>query len=194
MFGLALQVKLLDSWRAGGDSAPGTALVHPEGDAEWVPPYRIAEFPAWFTTLLHWKRFAPSAVAPGCRLLCEFGVAKPRFALTDERCPVLTIVDALEKRGWHGENRLVEHRDAGTLTFDGRRCPRMRFYYTLLLLTSKCHSVVGGARSFAGAGRLLQAPPQGCSRGAGSGQCVVPQASQQKPRCPWQRGFAFAAH
>jgi len=53
--------------------------------------------------------------------------------LTDERCPVLSIVKALKERGWSGENRLVVHADATLRIYDGREALRMRYYYTLLL-------------------------------------------------------------
>lgn len=57
----------------------------------------------------------------------------PRFAITDEQCPVLTLVKTLHDRGWVGENRLINHTNATTLVMDGTVSTRMRWYYVLFV-------------------------------------------------------------
>jgi len=131
--GVSLSVILCQPWVASGvELADGARLVFPETSPEWVAPVRIAHFNDWKRTLQRWTSYSKCAGAPGCLVLADMVAAKPRWPLTDERCPVLTIVDALEQRGWCPENRTVVHTD-GTLVYDGRSSTRMRWYFTLLL-------------------------------------------------------------
>jgi len=49
--GIALSVRFLDEWGSGVAETSGARLVHPEGDAEWVAPDRVAPFQSWLDTL-----------------------------------------------------------------------------------------------------------------------------------------------
>jgi len=131
--GVALSVILCAPWVAAGvEVAEGSRVVYPESGAEWLAPARIAHFDDWFKTLQHWTSCRKCPDTPACLVLANAKAALPRFPLQDERCPVLTIVAELERRGWKPEDRLVTHTDA-TLVYDGRQSTRMRYYYTLLL-------------------------------------------------------------
>ena len=98
-----------------------------------MAPARIANFNDWFDNLTVWRHCEPSEAAPGCIVVSDAARALPRWPLTDERCPVLTIVAAIKARGWAGAPRTVTHVDATTLVFDGREACHMRGYYTLVL-------------------------------------------------------------
>ena len=132
-FGISLNVVMCEPWRVP-DVEPGVGSREgfPVTGSEWVAPSRIAHFNDWLSSLERWNTYRPHPVAAGCLVLSDAERAQPRWPLTDERCPVLTITAALRDKGWVAEDRLVEHRDL-SLVYDGREAPRMRFYYTLLL-------------------------------------------------------------
>jgi len=131
--GVSLGVVICRHWVAPNIDLPnGARLVFPEGPVEWVAPARIANFSFWFSTLTLWKRCCARSDAPGCLMLTEAEDALPRYPLTDERCPVLTIIKAMQAKGWLPIQGHVLHKDL-SVTYDGREAVRMRWYYTLLL-------------------------------------------------------------
>ena len=166
--GIALHVRLLDRWQGDGAAeVVGTRLVYNDGESEWLAPSRLAMFEDWFRSLQVYRLFSLRPTFKCCIVLRDVAKAVPRFALTDERCPVLAIIRALEDKGWVGDNRIVCHTDQ-TLTYDGRHCNRMRFYYTVLLFALKvCLPLSSGRIPFMEPGAYYRLLLKGVSVDAG---------------------------
>ena len=109
-------------WGIAGNSSILRTGIKLNKNSRVTPPapYRIAPFDDWFGSLRHWKRCEPSLASPGCLALSDMEIARPRYALTDERCPVLSLVAHLESRGLSTQGnkkvlatRLIENISAG---------------------------------------------------------------------------------
>ena len=115
--GISLEIQVLRKW--GDDDDDVTPTVFYEGDPEWVLPGRLAPFQCFVRQLYEWRSFQPSADHPRCLTLSQRVQGLPRYALEDERCPVLALKFHLESHGWGLVNALVTHEDSKHETSPG---------------------------------------------------------------------------
>ena len=146
--GLALHVVFHERWQHPDADDDGQVRVYPEGDDEWVLPQRIAPYVALSENMLRWHQVAQDPDNLGCVVLSEPKLARPRFALEDERCPTLSLVKHLRDQGWTSVSGYVEHttipiEGAGGGDFDSREACRMKFYYRAVIELSKTLPLTG---------------------------------------------------
>ena len=142
---VALSVQHYDVYGGPAVADDGTMLVYPEGDLEWVQPARLAPIAVMLKEMLTWPNARPSTDVEQVIVLSGQTRAVPVWPLEDERCPVLTLAQALEAAGWTGQQQLVRHVDAGARVYDSRNSTRMRWYFRLLHHgLDRCLPLAGG--------------------------------------------------
>ena len=99
---------------------PGSTCVYPEGDLEWLTPSRIAPFEAFTDRGTRFASVGPSPGNAGCLVLGMETRIMPRYPLTDDRCPVITLGQELRRLGWEEKEQLVVHTDVEPSAFDSR--------------------------------------------------------------------------
>jgi len=129
---IAVSVKLYDMYDHSGETVAGTMHVFPEADVEWVQPARLAPINILMQRMSKWSVVQPSDTQ-GVLILSGEQRATPVFALDDEKCPVLTMAQALIDRGWKTEQRTIVHKSVSEDVMDSRSASRMRFYFQVLL-------------------------------------------------------------
>jgi hypothetical protein len=87
-------------------------------------PATRADFKAWSCK--------PSDV-DGCLSLHSASPLQVPMNLSNERIPVLCLIDELQEQGWIGVAQLVQHSPDGPKQFDSRRMKGKRWYYKVLL-------------------------------------------------------------
>jgi len=130
----AVNVQLFDDWHDPvAELPPGCQHVYADSEVEWMNPNLIAPGDVLVKKLHTWRSCKPSATNAACLVLSGKEKAKQRYALTDPKCPVLTLVGTLLQRGWTSSKALVVHKDDAEHVFDSRMAGRMRWYYHLLV-------------------------------------------------------------
>jgi hypothetical protein len=128
--GLTLHMQPFDVWRT--DAFDAIVSVFPEADAEWMHALDLAPFARLEHNLNSWDDTV-SAYA-GCFELSNMKPAVPMLALTDQRCPTITIVGHLMALGWVPHDGLFTHVSATDLRFDGRKPSAQKNYLQVLVM------------------------------------------------------------
>ena len=144
---LRLNVQYMDVWKAAGYDLDGVAAcVYPEVDPVWIDVLDVAPFQRMQSSLRRWKD-SPSDRAM-CFDLSEPVLATPRFAITDERCPVLSVRGHLHALGWIAHVGDFVHTTGADKRFDGRDPRAHKQYFQVLLRIDDIVSRnVGGVHS-----------------------------------------------
>ena len=122
---IALSVQHYDTWVGPVDLAPRTLMVYAEGEPEWCQPARLGPIATLIGNMVVWREADLSDDVASVTVLSQPERAEPIYPLTDERCPVLKLAQALQDGGWRLEKRLVRHVDASKV-YDGRNSTKMR--------------------------------------------------------------------
>ena len=89
----------------------GILRVYSASDSEWLLPYRLAPFSAFIKHMTHYRQVVGDDHNPACVQLLDPVAAKPVYPLTDERCPTVCIIQALEDLGWVRTQGTIVHRE-----------------------------------------------------------------------------------
>ena len=117
-----------------GDDASATVYV--DSDPVWVDWNDLGPFTDIVHTLMHFRQAV--ATDDQCIKLSDGVAAKPDFALTDERCPTLSILLGLKRLGWTSVSARTQHDSPAIANMDGREAKSMKLYYIVLLQLPTC--------------------------------------------------------
>jgi len=105
-YSLPVLLQKLEVWKTDGDNL----YVFAVGDPDEIDVMRLADFDDMRLRMLTWTPVVASDHAVlKYTMLTNPRLAQPDLALTDPRCPLLTIIAALRSRGWHPGNRPYPH-------------------------------------------------------------------------------------
>ena len=119
-----------------GDDASESAIVYVDSDPVWLDWTDVAPFHELVRTLTHFRQVV--ATDDRCIRLSDGVAAKPVYALTDERCPTLSILLGLKTLGWRSVNARTQHDSVAIGVMDGREARFMKLYYITLLQLPTC--------------------------------------------------------
>ena len=131
--GAPLAVSILHQPLEVYSAQPGRLDVHPVEVASVVDLLKLAAFSDLRHELWKWSSRASDVV--GCIDLHSRVKAEPAYALSDERCPELLLLEQLAREGWKPSRRSKPHvlpddPDKGFVMSSGRN---QRPYYQCLL-------------------------------------------------------------
>jgi len=115
-------------------------LVYCDGEPEWVKASSLGAVEVLSHQLQTYNKVLPSTQHEGCMVLSDMIRAKPHFDLLDDACPTLCIVHWLNQQKWTQRQGTVTHSLANdaVLQCDGRQSVRMKPYYQVLTVLSRC--------------------------------------------------------
>jgi len=146
----AMEVQLMDRWQdPDGAVGDGVTRVYAESDPEWLVPARIATFSDFAHRLWLYDTVTQDVDHPACLIWSGERRALPLMPLTDQKCPTLWLVLALQKAGWVSVDHVVTHTalkpPAIKADYDGRESMRQKFYYMTLLQLARTLPLSGGS-------------------------------------------------
>ena len=118
--------------------AEGCVLVFPDGEAQWRDWRDLGPFASVRESLLHFRRAEGFDSHPGCILLIDPERAVPTHAVTDMKCPALTMLAELYRRGWRTVYDTVQHVNTTIGLMDAREAVRCKAYYVVLMKIDEC--------------------------------------------------------
>ena len=83
---------------------------------------------------LQWEN-AGSSLIENCTSLRNPQVLKPSIDLLHPRAPCLSLLDALQERGWLGKSQTCTHSEGSVLEFDRRKPMKNKRYFQCLLMS-----------------------------------------------------------
>ena len=96
-------------------------VARPAGIPTWVSADRLAAFDDVAFRMQTWERSEAVPEEPGAIVLSGAGRAKVPMPITDDNCPVISIVSFLQKKqGWVPVERTVVHTDLVSKEYDCR--------------------------------------------------------------------------
>lgn len=116
----------------------GSIVVFDDADARWMSWQDLGPWNKVMRTLSHFLEATGVPEHNGCVRLAKRELAIPPFPFTDPRCPVLTILTELKRRGWQAAGRSIQHIHTIIGPFDGREAIRMKSYFVVLLEIERC--------------------------------------------------------
>jgi len=123
-----VQLQHMDVW---GPAHGDVVCVFPECDPDWMNCLDVAPFQRLQRQLTRWTD-TPSDRGSSFDLTNPVA-ATPKFAITDQRCPVITISGALHALGWKPFIGDFVHKSSDDKRFDGRAPQSHKLYYLALL-------------------------------------------------------------
>lgn len=116
----------------------GSVLVYEDSPPRWIPWQELGPWTDVRRTLTRFREAKGVLDHPGCLVLSDAELARPVHPVTDFRCPTLTILKELRRRGWTASSSRVVHDVVNVGRMDGREAIRMKAYYIVLLQLEQC--------------------------------------------------------
>ena len=116
----------------------GSVVVFEDANARWVSWDELAPWPQLFRALSHFLDNKALNDQPGCVQLSGRELTKPTYAITDKRCPTLTVMYALHDMGWRPSGGRVVHGSAAIGDMDAREATKMKSYFIVLVEIDRC--------------------------------------------------------
>jgi hypothetical protein len=112
----------------------GVLSVFPTGVPSWVDHSSLGSFDDICYRLFRFAAVDQDETDLVCCILKDRCAARPLMPITDEACPVLSILWYLQSQGWKYASRKMVHTPAnvGTLICDGRTPIRHKLYFMVL--------------------------------------------------------------
>ena len=120
-----------------GEQEPTTRTVRFDHTPVWVRPQDLADFELFNKTLVTWMYAEPSSV-DGRTALSIPERTRLRYAILDDRCPVLGIVQWLKNKGWRPHFGPVTHTTGAIADFDSTEATRQKRYLQVVSQISSC--------------------------------------------------------
>jgi len=136
---LAWQVVLEDRFSPDGEEIPSgldSYTVFSECEPSWVRPEDIADKDSLYTRLFSWTPHASDT--PSCILLDTPTRCKNLLALTDPRCPTISLAWSLKKAGWRPVVGMCTHNAIAKGPYDAFEAVKLKFYYQVLACITQC--------------------------------------------------------
>ena len=116
----------------------GGVILFEDSDSEWISWAELGPWRDVRGSLQHFRRVEGSPVHDGCFIAFDPELAKPLYAVTDLRCPAISMISELHRRGWLPAEACVLHEEAVVGEMDSREATRMKAYYVVLLEITRC--------------------------------------------------------
>ena len=120
------------------EAAQDTRTVSFEPNPRWFRPFDITDFESWNKTLHVWRGAEPSTSIVGCTDISCMERARVCYAVLDDRCPVLAIVQHLRNQGWNPVPAPIEHTAAVISDFDSTEAIRQKRYLQVVCKIVEC--------------------------------------------------------
>ena len=134
---LALNVQSF-TVKPDAEDALGGIVLFEDSDSEWLSWAELGPWQEVRSILKRFQRVVGSSEHAGCILAYDLVVATPPFPLTDFKCPAITMIAELHRRGWRPTKARVLHETAEVGAMDSREATKMKAYYIVLLEMPRC--------------------------------------------------------
>ena len=134
---LALNIQSV-AVKPGVEDPAGGLVLFEDSDSEWRSWAELGPWQDVHSSLQVFRRVEGSHEHLGCIVAYDPEAARPPYAVTDFRCPAITMVAELHRRGWRPTKARVFHEFANVGVMDSREATKMKAYYIALLEIHRC--------------------------------------------------------